>query len=77
MASLWTAVREFSTSTGEIEPMTDADLVDFVKCYNPENRYERTETWSEDNPDELAADIIENLQSALESFQELQAQLKK
>ena len=28
-------------------------------------------------PDELAADIIENLQSALESFQELQAQLKK
>ena len=78
--------------------------------------YERTETWSEDNPDgrwrrfdvkdilerdktsldlfwikdksladldnlpdpdELAVDIIENLQSALESFQELQAQLKK
>lgn len=96
-------------------PMTDADLADFVKCYNPENRYERTETWSEDNPDgrwrrfdvkdilerdktsldlfwikdksladldnlpdpdELAVDIIENLQSALESFQELQAQLK-
>jgi type I restriction enzyme M protein len=28
-------------------------------------------------PDELADDIIENLQSALESFQELQAQLKK
>ena len=28
-------------------------------------------------PDELAADIIENLQSALESFQELQAQLGK
>lgn len=28
-------------------------------------------------PDELAADIIENLQSALESFQELQTQLKK
>src|SRR5574344_1657094 len=32
-------------------PMTDADLDDFVKCYNPENRYERTETWSEENPD--------------------------
>ncbi len=31
--------------------MTDADLVDFVKCYNPENRYERIETWSENNPD--------------------------
>ena len=27
-------------------------------------------------PDELAADIIENLQSALQSFSELQAQLK-
>ena len=87
-----------------------------MKCYNPLNRHERTETWSETNPDgrfrkfdvkdilerdktsldlfwikdksladldnlpepdELAADIIENLQSALESFQELQAQLKK
>ena len=97
-------------------PMTDADLADFVKCYNPLNRHERTETWSDTNPDgrfrkfdvkdileldktsldlfwikdksladldnlpepdELAADIIENLQSALESFQELQAQLKK
>ena len=29
------------------------------------------------SPDELAGDIIENLQSALESFEELQAQLKK
>ncbi len=29
------------------------------------------------DPDTLAADIIENLQSALEIFQELQAQLKK
>lgn len=96
-------------------PMTDADLDDFVKCYNPENRYERTETWSEDNPDGrwrkfgvdeilkrdktsldifwikdksladldnlpdpdvLAADIIDNLQSALESFRELMDQLK-
>lgn len=96
-------------------PMTYADLVDFVKCYNPENRYERSETWSEENPDgrwrrfdiknilerdktsldlfwikdksladldnlldpdELAVDIIENLQSALDSFQELQTQLK-
>ena len=97
-------------------PMTDADLADFIRCYNPQNRYERTETWSEDNPDgrfrrysvkdilerdktsldlfwikdksladldnlpepdELAADIIENLQSALENFRELQAQLAK
>ena len=97
-------------------PMKDADLEDFVQCYNPENRHQRKETWSEDNPDGrwrrysiddilardktsldifwikdksladldnlpspdvLAADIIENLQSALESFKELQAQLNK
>ncbi len=101
-------------------PMTYADLQDFINCYNPKNRYERKETWSEENPngrwrrfivggegdqilnrdktsldifwikdksladldnlpapDELADDIIENLQSALESFQELQAQLRK
>lgn len=97
-------------------PMTEADLADFIQCYNPENRHDRTQTWSEDNPDGrfrrfdikeilerdktsldifwikdksladldslpepdvLASDIIENLQSALESFQELQAQLSK
>ena len=97
-------------------PMQDSDLDDFVKCYHPENRLERTETWSPDNPegrfrrydvkeilerdktsldifwikdksladldnlpspDELADDIIENLQSALDSFQELKAQLAK
>ncbi|WP_322180150.1 class I SAM-dependent DNA methyltransferase [Neglectibacter caecimuris] len=96
-------------------PMTDADLVDFVQRYHPENRYERTETWSENNPDgrwrrfsaddilkrdktsldlfwikdksladldhlpapdELAADIVENLQNALEGFRELTRQLK-
>ena len=96
-------------------PMTDADLLDFIACYNPENRYERKETWSDENPDGrwrrfsvdeilkrdktsldifwikdksladldnlpdpdvLADDIIENLQSALESFQELMKQLK-
>lgn len=97
-------------------PMTEADLADFVQCYNPENRHERTQTWSENNldgrfrrfdikeilerdktsldifwikdksladldslpePDILASDIIENLQSALESFQELQVQLNR
>ena len=95
--------------------MQYSDLLDFIACYHPENRYERTATWSEDNPDGrwrkfdiadilardktsldifwikdksladldnlpspdvLADDIIENLQSALESFQELKAQLK-
>ena len=96
--------------------MTDAGLQDFITCYNPKNRYQRMETWSEENPEgrwrkfsveeilerdktsldifwikdksladldnlpapeELAADIIENLQSALESFRELQVYLKK
>ena len=95
-------------------PMTDGDLLDFIQCYHPENRYERTETWSEENPDGrwrkftvdeilkrdktsldifwikdksladldslpdpdvLAADIIENLQSAMDSFKELMAAL--
>ena len=96
-------------------PMTEADLEDFVTCYHPENRHERKETWSEDNPDGrwrkfsaedilkrekksldifwvkdksladldslpdpdvLAEDIIENLQNALGSFEELMQQLK-
>ena len=96
-------------------PMSDKDLDDFVACYNPQNRHDRKQTWSEDNhdgrwrkytideilsrdkksldifwikdksladldnlpsPDELADDIIENLQSALDSFRELKAQLK-
>ena len=95
-------------------PMTDRNLADFITCYHPENRYERQETWSEENPDGrwrkfsveeimardktsldifwlkdksladldnlpspdmLADEIIENLQGALESFQELRAQL--
>ena len=96
-------------------PMPDRDLGDFISCYNPQNRYERTETWSENNPDGrwrkfsaeeilardktsldifwikdksladldnlpspdvLADEIIENLQSALESFLELKEQLR-
>ena len=31
-------------------PMKLEDLQDFIKCYNPENRHVRKETWSEDNP---------------------------
>lgn len=30
--------------------MQYSDLLDFITCYHPENRYERTETWSEDSP---------------------------
>ncbi|MBR0032502.1 MAG: SAM-dependent DNA methyltransferase [Treponema sp.] len=96
-------------------PLTDEVLDDFIKCYNPTNRYERKETWSEKNPegrwrkfsyDEiakrdkqsldifwlkdksltdldnlpkpeiLASEIIENLQSALDSFEELKSKLE-
>lgn len=31
--------------------MTYEDLKDFITCYHPENRHERKETWSEDNPE--------------------------
>ena len=96
-------------------PMTFRDLQDFIQCYNPENRYERHETWNEENPEgrwrrftveeilardktsldifwikdksladldnlpapeELAQDIMENLQSAMDGFSELLAELK-
>ena len=33
-----------STSPSKTNPLKDADLQDFVRCYNPENRRERTET---------------------------------
>jgi type I restriction enzyme M protein len=33
------------------DPLTREDLDEFVECYNPDNRQEREETWSEDNPD--------------------------
>jgi type I restriction enzyme M protein len=32
-------------------PLTRHDLDDFVACYHPENRHERTPTWSPENPD--------------------------
>jgi len=32
-------------------PLTRQDLDDFVACYHPENRRQRTATWSEENPD--------------------------
>jgi len=32
-------------------PLTFSDLKEFIELYNPENRHNRKETWSEDNPD--------------------------
>ena len=97
-------------------PMKDNDLDDFIKCYNPENRFKRQETYSKNNPEGrfrkfsvkeilerdkisldifwikdksladldnlpkpnvLADDIIENLQSALENFDNLKSRLHK
>lgn len=94
-------------------PLTHGDLQDFITCYNLSNRDERTETWSEENPDgrwrkfsadevfarddssldifwikdkalvdlenlpepeELAADIVDSLESILDSFKELQSE---
>jgi len=88
-------------------PLTREDLDGFVACYNPDNRHQREETWSEENsdgrwraydyeelvardkanldifwirdesleetanlpePEVLAADIVEDLESALEQF---------
>jgi type I restriction enzyme M protein len=31
-------------------PLKESNLDDFVKCYNPENRFNRVETWSQENP---------------------------
>ena len=90
------------------KPMRFGDLADFIKCYNPQNRHERTRTWDENTgpegrwqsypyeeiitrdktsldifwlkdksltdlddlpePEDLAAEIIENLEAGLESF---------
>lgn len=33
------------------KPLTYAHLEEFVSCYNPRNRYERSPTWTEDSPD--------------------------
>jgi type I restriction enzyme M protein len=32
-------------------PLKFDDLADFIKCYNPENRFKRRQTWTETNPD--------------------------
>ncbi len=85
------------------------DLADFIKCYTPENRFDRTETerfkafkydellqrdkvsldifWLKDEsledsenlpePDVIARDISENLESALEQFEGIQEGLER
>ena len=33
------------------KPLRHEDLAEFVQCYNPANRHERRQTWSEETPD--------------------------
>jgi len=37
--------------TLKTNPLKRSDLDEFVACYNPANRHDRTPTWSPDNPD--------------------------
>ena len=95
--------------------MNFTDLQDFIVCYNPKNHHERTETYSEVNPDGryrrytyaqlkerdktsldifwikdksladldnlpdpdmLASEIIDNLETAMESFKAIMVELE-
>ena len=49
---LW--IYDFRTNinfTLKTNPLKREDLDEFVECYNPSNRHERVETWSETNPE--------------------------
>lgn len=99
------------------KPLRYEDLADFIACYNPSNRQQRTDTWHPETnpdgrwrqysyeelvardktsldlfwlkdksltdldnlpePDELAEEIIENLEAGLNSFREVLAGLAK
>ncbi|NJN96214.1 MAG: SAM-dependent DNA methyltransferase [Anaerolineales bacterium] len=95
-------------------PLSRADLDDFVACFNPANRHQRTPTWSPENPqgrwrcytyeallarervnldifwldptsvtqtaappdlDQLALEIVEDLETALAQFRDITADL--
>ncbi len=97
------------------KPLRLEHLRDFIRCYNPENRHERVETWSENNPEgrwrrftyeeilardkvsldifwlrdaslgdmdnlpapeEIAEEIVENLEAGLEGFRRVLASLE-
>ena len=97
-------------------PLKRADLDDFVACYHPKNRHDRTPTWSPENekgrwhaydyeellkrdkvnldifwlkdasledsanlpdPDVIAAEIVEDLEAALEQFAAIAEDFKK
>jgi type I restriction enzyme M protein len=37
--------------TLKTNPLKRSDLDELVRCYNPENRHDRTSTWSDENPE--------------------------
>ncbi len=98
------------------KPLRMEDLQEFIDCYNPANRHDRKETWSEENqegrwrkygyeeiaardktsldifwlkdksltdldnlpdPDELAVEIIDNIEAGLNSFRQVLAGLER
>ncbi|AXQ99693.1 hypothetical protein D0N37_18250 [Pseudoalteromonas piscicida] len=99
------------------KPMRFEHLEDFIKCYNPDNRHDRAETWDEEtnpegrwrkysreemlardkasldifwlqdksladlnnlpDPEDLAEEIIENIEAGLNSFKDVLAGLTK
>jgi len=99
------------------KPLRSEDLHDFIRCYHPQNRWERRETWDAEahpegrwrafpydeilardktsldifwlkdksladldnlpEPDELAAEIIENLESGLARFRKIVTALER
>ena len=100
--------------TLKTNPLARENLDEFVACYHPENRHDRTPTWSAEKPDDrwrsftydelmardkvnldifwlrdesledsanlpdpdvLAAEIVEDLQSALEQFKGIEGEL--
>lgn len=95
--------------TLKTKPLQYEDLKDFIKCYNPSNRYHRNETerfkrftfdelmqrdkvsldifWRKDesledmenlpDPDVLALEIAENLESALDQFRAIYENLEE
>jgi type I restriction enzyme M protein len=49
---LWTYdLRTNMHFTLKTNPLKRSDLDEFVRCYNPRNRHDRTSTWTPDNPD--------------------------
>jgi len=102
--------------TQKKNPLKLEDLKDFISCYNPANRFKRTATYNDSNPegrwrmftyddiiardktslditwikdksladldnlpdpDELALEIVKNLEAGLESFRSIIEQLKR